>query len=148
MEWPEPAPARRTLILAIIVAVAIVIARAVSSARGDNAQLRAPNAKDVATLAGVAPATDTTNATAPVPPPFAVADSMGGHSGKVRFRTLTRASATTLSGFIDAAHANYQLKDNAAIYQQSSGFKPVPFAQMGLRKPNANVKRYSAADKF
>ena len=100
MEWLESALARRSLILAIIVVVAIVIARAVSSARGDSDQLRAPNAKDVATLAGVAPAKDTTNATTPVLVPFAVADSMGGHSGKLRFRTLTRASAATLSGFI------------------------------------------------
>ena len=98
MEWLESRVARRTLILALIVAVAIVIARAVSSARGDSDELRAPNAKDVASLAGVPPAKDTANVTPLVP--FAVADSMGGHSGTVRFRTLTRASAATLAGFI------------------------------------------------
>jgi len=98
MEWLESRLARRTLILALIVVVAMVIARAVSSARGDSDALRAPNAKDVATLAGVAPAKDTANVTPLVP--FAVADSMGGHSGTVRFRTLTRASAATLAGFI------------------------------------------------
>ena len=99
MKWLESAPARRALILATIVAVAIGIMRAVSSARGDSDELRAPNANDVAALAGVAPATDTASGAAPLVP-FAVADSMGGHSGKVRFRTLTRASAATLAGFI------------------------------------------------
>ena len=47
MEWLESPRARRTIILAIIVVVAIVIARAVSSARGDSDELRAPNARDV-----------------------------------------------------------------------------------------------------
>ena len=98
MEWLESPLARRTLLLAVVVGLAIVVARAVSSARGDGDTLRAPKAADVATLAGVGPAPDTSDAVALVP--FAVADSMAGHSGKVRFRTLTRASAATLTGFI------------------------------------------------
>lgn len=98
MEWLESPLARRTLLVAVVVGLAIVVARAASSARGDGDALRAPNAADVAKLAGVARAPDTSDAVTLVP--FAVADSMGGHSGKVHFRTLTRASAATLGGFI------------------------------------------------
>jgi len=131
MEWLESALARRTLILAIIVVVAIVIARAVSSARGDSDELRAPNAKDVATLAGVAPAKDTSNAAAAVLMPFAVADSMGGHSGKVRFRTLTRASAATLAGFITTFGEN--AIRSPGVYPVAANGTKTPFAFIVLR---------------
>ena len=129
MEWLESPLARRTLILAIIVVVGVVIARAVSSARGDSDQLRAPNAQDVATLAGVAPAKDTTSA-----PPlvaFAVADSMGGHSGKVRFRTLTRASAATLAGFI-ATFGENAIR-SPGVYPVAANGTKTPFTFIVLR---------------
>jgi len=129
MERLESPLARRTFILAIIVVVAIVIARAVSSARGDSDELRAPNAQDVATLAGVAPAKDTTNAAPLVP--FAVADSMGGHSAKVRFRTLTRASAATLAGFI-ATFGETAIR-SPGVYPVAANGTKTPFTFIVLR---------------
>ena len=99
MGWTESRAARRLLAVVIAAGVTVGIARAVSSARGDADELRAPNAEDVNALAGIAATGDTTNVAALTP--FAVADSMFGRSGKVRFRTLTRALAATLPGFID-----------------------------------------------
>ena len=131
MEWLESALARRTLILAIIAGVAMIIARAVSSARGDSDELRAPNAKDVAALAGVAPAKDTTSATAADLAPFAVADSMGGRSGKVRFRTLTRASAATLDGFI-ATFGESAIR-SPGVYPVAANGTKTPFTFIVLR---------------
>ena len=129
MEWLESPLARRTLFLAIIAVVAIVIARAVSSARGDSDELRAPDARDVATLAGVAPPKDTTNAVPLVP--FAVADSMGGHSGKVRFRTLTRASAAALAGFI-ATFGESAIR-SPGVYPVAANGTKTPFTFIVLR---------------
>src|ERR687883_201076 len=100
MEWLESRIVRRVLAVAIAVGVAIGIARVVSSARGDADGLRAPDAGDVAELAGVAPRADTTNLAALRP--FAVAETMSAHSGRVDFRPLPRATAATLAGFIDA----------------------------------------------
>ena len=91
---------RRLIAFAIAAGIAVGIGFAVSSSRGDADELRAPDADDVAALAGTAIPPDATNVATLAP--FAVADSMFGHSGKLRFRTLTRASAATLPGFIAA----------------------------------------------
>lgn len=89
---------RRVLALVAAVIVVASIARAVSSARGDADLLRAPDSGAVDALAGFSAMPDTTNvATLPA---FAVADTMFGQSGKLRFRTLTRVSAIALPGFI------------------------------------------------
>jgi hypothetical protein len=101
MEWLERRSVKVVLALVIAISAVLGIARVVSSARGDADVLRAPDSDDVAALAGTdAPPPDTTNVATLAP--FAVADTMFGRSGKVRFRTLTRASAATLGGFIKA----------------------------------------------
>ena len=98
MDWLRSRSAKRALTLVIAVGVVAGIARVVSSARGDVDALRAPDSEDVAALSGIDAAPDTTNLE--TLSPFAVPDTMFGRSGKVRFRTLTRAAAATLTGFI------------------------------------------------
>jgi hypothetical protein len=129
MEWLESPLARRTLAVTVVVGLAIAIARAVSSARGQGDELRAPDADDVASLAGVASARDTTNAVPLVP--FAVADSMAGHSGKVRFRTLTRASAATLAGFIGTF--GERAIRSPGVYRVAANGTKTPFTFIVLR---------------
>jgi hypothetical protein len=100
MGWPQQRFVSRVLALVIVVGVVLGVARIVSSARSQADDLRAPDSDDVAALAGVPVPPDTTNVAALSA--FAVADTMFGRSGKVRFRTLTRATAATLPGFIGA----------------------------------------------
>jgi len=91
--------ARRIVVLGAAAATLLVIARIVASAReGD--ELRAPDETDIAELAGVPYTPDTTDVA--TLRRFAIADTMFGRSGKVRFRTLTRAGAVALPGFIAA----------------------------------------------
>jgi hypothetical protein len=99
MSCLSSAGGKRVLALAVVTAVVVGIARVVSSARGDSDSLRAPDAGDVAELAGVPIPPDTTNVA--TLSPFAVQDTMFGHSGQVRFRTLTRTTAAGLPGFIE-----------------------------------------------
>ena len=89
---------RRLVVAVVAVAVVILVARAVSLARNGADDLRAPDAEDVAELAGVPIAPDSVSVAKLTP--FTIADTMFGRSGKVRFRTLTRASAAELPGFI------------------------------------------------
>lgn len=97
MRSVESAIARRVLVVAVAILVIAGIARAISAARGDADVLQAPDSDAVDALAGVAARPDSTIATLP---PFTIADSMFGRSTKLRFRTLTRANAVTLPGFI------------------------------------------------
>ena len=90
--------ARRLLILGVVAAITFAIVRIVLSARARADDLRAPDSETVDALAGVAAPADTSPAAKLRP--FAVADSLFGRSGKVRFKTLTRVGALTLPGFI------------------------------------------------
>lgn len=96
--WLSSSFAKRLLTLVIVAGAVIGIARVVSSIRGEADVLRDPDAEDVAALSGVPVPPDTTNVA--TLSPFAVADTMFGRSGEVRFRTLTRTTATSLPGFI------------------------------------------------
>ena len=90
--------ARRLLILGVVAAITFAIVRIVLSARARADDLRAPDSETVDALAGVAAPADTSPAAKLHP--FAVADSLFGRSGKVRFKTLTRVGALALPGFI------------------------------------------------
>lgn len=129
MEWLDSPWARRLLALAIIAGLAGGIAQVVSYARGQGDELRAPDAADVAALAGVPITPNTTNVATLAP--FAVADTMFGRSGKVRFRTLTRAAAAALPGFI-AAYGEGALR-SPAVYQVAANGTKTPFAFIVLR---------------
>jgi hypothetical protein len=72
--------------------------RAVASARSEADLLRPPDSASVDALAGVTAMEDTTDVGALSP--FPVADTLFGRSGKLRFRTLTRASAIALPQFM------------------------------------------------
>ena len=90
---------RWLLVLAGAVLVIAGVVRAITSARGDADLLRPPDSAAIDELAGISAAPDTTDvATLSA---FPVADSMFGRSGKLRFRTLTRASAVTLPKFLE-----------------------------------------------
>src|SRR5688572_15054907 len=89
---------KRVLILAAGVVVVAGIARAVTSAREQADLLRAPDDVAIDSLAGV---TSPRDSDAQPLRRFPVADSMFGHSGRVRFRTLTRTSAIALPEFIE-----------------------------------------------
>jgi hypothetical protein len=121
--------AKRVLALAVVATVVVSIARVVSSMRADADVLRTPDANDVAELAGVAIPADTTDVATLAP--FAVADSMFGRSGKVRFRTLTRTTAAGLPGFIG------QFGESAirspAVHQVAANGTKTSFAFVVLR---------------
>jgi hypothetical protein len=129
MGWPASDVGKRVLALAVATAVVVGIARVVSSVRGNADDLRAPDAEDVAELAGVPIPPDTTDVT--TLRPFAVADTMFGRSGKVRFRTLTRTTGATLPGFIK------QFGENAirtpAVHQVAANGTKTSFAFIVLR---------------
>jgi hypothetical protein len=129
MGWLQSPLVRRLILVAIVVGVVIAVARVVLSARGDGDNLRAPDEEDVAELAGVPIAPETTNVA--TLPPFTVADTMFGRSGKVRFRTLTRASAASLPGFIDA-YGERAIR-TPATRQVAVNAGKVPFALIVLR---------------
>jgi len=127
MEWSRVAG--QVLVGVVVIGVALGIGRAVMSARGEGDDLRAPAEEDVAALAGVPIAPETTNVA--TLPPFTVADTMFGRSGKVRFRTLTRASAATLPGFIDA-YGERAIR-TPAVHHVAVNAGKVPFAVIVLR---------------
>ena len=129
MDWLGSSTVKRVLALAVVVVIVIGIARVVSSARGEADLLRAPDKNDVAELAGVAASEDGTNVDALSP--FAMADTMFGHSGQVRFRTLTRASAALLPGFI--AKYGEQAIRTPAVHQVAANGTRTSFALIVLR---------------
>jgi hypothetical protein len=119
---------RRIVVLGVAAAILLVIARIVASAReGD--ELRAPDESDIAELAGVPYTPDTTNVE--TLRPFAIADTMFGRSGKVRFRTLTRASAVALPGFI-AAFGEDAVRE-PGVHHVAANATKTPFALVVLR---------------
>ena len=118
---------RRIVVLGVAAAILTGIARLVASARGDD--LRAPDESDIAELAGVSYTPDTTDVA--TLRPFTVPDTMFGHSGKVRFRTLTRAGAVELPGFI-AAFGEDAVRA-PAVHQVAANGTKTPFALIVLR---------------
>jgi hypothetical protein len=129
MEWLDSPWARRLISLAIVAGLVFGIVRVVSYARGQGDELRAPDAEDIAALAGVPITPDTTNVATLTP--FAVADSMFGRSGKLQFRTLTRAAASALPGFIET-YGEGALRSPAVYLVAANGTK-TPFAFIVLR---------------
>ncbi|HUQ80384.1 MAG TPA: D-Ala-D-Ala carboxypeptidase family metallohydrolase [Gemmatimonadaceae bacterium] len=122
---------KRVIIAAIVgIVVIAAIVRAVTSARGDADSLRAPDSDAVTALSGVAAPAETT-AAAPALPPFAVADSFFGRSGKLRFRTLTRVAAIALPGFI-AAYGENAIR-TPAVHRVAANGSPTPFAFVVMR---------------
>jgi hypothetical protein len=97
-----PAPAssipRRVLIVGVIATIIFGITRLIVSARARADELRPPDSETVAILSGVATPPDSIEIAKLQP--FTIADSLFGHSGKVRFKTLTRVGAIALPGFI------------------------------------------------
>ena len=120
---------RRLIALAAVAIVLVRIVRAISSARGEADVLRAPDSAAVNALAGVsAPREKPAVVTLP---PFGVADTMFGRSGKLRFRTLTRVSAIALPGFI-ATYGEDAIR-TPAVHQVAANGTPTPFAYIVLR---------------
>src|SRR6187402_466931 len=93
---------RRLIALTVGAIVVVGIVRAVSSARGEADDLRAPDRAAVDALAGVAAKPESLAALRS----FGVADTLFGRSGRLRFRTLTRVSAIALPGFISTYGEN------------------------------------------
>jgi hypothetical protein len=129
MRWLGSPFARRALVLIAVIAITAGIVRAVSRTHDDVDGLRAPDADDVAALAGVDIPPDTTDIA--LLPRFAVADTMLGRSGKVRFRTLTRAAAAELPGFI-ATFGEDALR-KPAVHQVAANGTQTPFAFIVMR---------------
>jgi hypothetical protein len=123
---------RRLVALTTGVVVIAGIARAVTSARGEADLLRAPDAEVVDALAGVAPPSGANGANdAATLPAFAVADSMFGQSGQLRFRTLTRVAAIALPGFIDTY--GEQAIRTPAVHRVAAERSGTPFTFVVLR---------------
>ena len=129
MSWLRSGVAKRVLALTVATIVVVGVARVVSSARGDADLFRAPDADDVAALAGVPIPPDTTDVATLAA--FAVADTMFGRSGKVRFRTLTRTTAAALPGFI-TAYGEKAIR-TPAVHQVAANGTTTPFAYIVLR---------------
>jgi hypothetical protein len=129
MQWLGSPTGRRAIALVVVIVVIAGIARAVSSARGDADVLRAPESDAVAALAGVSAPADTTSAA--TLSPFAVADTMFGQSGKLRFRTLTRVAAIALPGFIKTY--GEQAIRAPAVHQVAANGSEIAFAFIVLR---------------
>jgi hypothetical protein len=129
MERLQSRVMRRVLTAVIAVAVAVGIGRAVMSARGDANALRAPDSDDITALAGIDAPPDTTNVA--TLSPFAVADTMFGRSGKVRFRTLTRAAASAVPGFI-TTYGERAIR-TPAVHQVAANGTTTAFAFIVLR---------------
>lgn len=129
MEWLGSSFGRRAIALVLVIVVIAGIARAVSSARGDADVLRAPESDAVAALAGVSAPADTTSVA--TLSPFAVADTMFGQSGKLRFRTLTRVAAIALPGFIKTY--GEQAIRAPAVHQVAANGSEIAFAFIVLR---------------
>ena len=129
MEWLGSSTGRRVIALVVGIVALAGIARAVSSARADADLLRAPERDAVDALAGTSAPSDTTSV--PSLSPFAVADSMFGQSGKLRFRTLTRVAAIALPGFIKTY--GEQAIRTPAVHHVAANGGPTPFAFIVLR---------------
>jgi hypothetical protein len=41
-------------------------------------------------------------------------------------------------GFVDAAKGNYQLRADSEVFKRLTGFKPIPFDQIGPRPPETS----------
>ena len=129
MPGPSSSTIRRLIALAVVAVVTVGIVRAVSSARGDVDDLRAPDRAAIDALAGVAAKPETTSA-APLRP-FGVADSLFGRSGRLRFRTLTRVSAIALPGFI-TTYGEDAIR-TPAVHRVAANGTETPFAYIVLR---------------
>jgi hypothetical protein len=129
VSWLASPLARRVIAVAVVIVVAIGVTRVVSSLRGNADDLRAPDDEDVTALAGVSAFADTTSAASL--PPFAVADTMFGRSGKLRFRTLTRAAAADLHGFI--AKFGEGANRAPAVFRVAANGTQTPFAFIVMR---------------
>ena len=62
--------------------------------------------------------------------------SLSGKPDELKFSKAQTPLKITIAeaGFEDAAHLNFQLKTGSPIFQNLPGFKPVPFAQIGLQR--------------
>jgi len=129
MRWLESPALRRVLVVAASLVVVAGITRAVTSARGEAELLRAPEQGVIDSIAGVAPTIDSVSA--PPLAAFPVPDSMFGHSGRLRFHTLTRSSAITLPDFI-ARFGEQAIRTPAVHLVASNGSGPA-FAFVVLR---------------
>jgi hypothetical protein len=129
MQWLGSPTGRRAIAVVVVIVVIAGIARAVSSARGDADVLRAPESDAVAALAGVSAPAETTSSA--MLSPFAVADTMFGQSGKLRFRTLTRVAAIALPGFIKTY--GEQAIRAPAVHQVAANGSEIAFAFIVLR---------------
>jgi len=54
------------------------------------------------------------------------------HIDKKYMRIADNLIAEEDPGFVDAAHMNFQLRDDSIVYQKISGFKQIPFEKIGL----------------
>jgi len=135
---PEPIrDAKRTrlrgklllLVTALIVAV-IAVARGVSMARGGADDLQAPDRNAVDALAGVTSSPDSAVNAAPKLREFVIHDSLFGHSGKLRFKTLTRVSAIALPKFIET-YGEEAIRRPGVHHVAANG--SAPFALVVLR---------------
>ena len=120
---------KRLIAFAVGAIVVGGIVRAVSSARGEADDLRAPDRAAVDALAGVTPPPDT--ATTAALRPFGVADTLFGRSGRLRFRTLTRVSAIALPGFI-TTYGEDAIRTPAVHHVRANGTQ-TPFAYIVMR---------------
>lgn len=121
---------KRVVILVAAIVIAAAIARAVTVARGNADALRAPDSEAVDALAGVAAKPDTAPPAIALPP-FAVADTFFGKSGKLRFRTLTRVAAIALPGFI-ASYGENAIR-TPAVHQVAANGSTTGFAFIVMR---------------
>ena len=126
---PTPLRGKLLILAAAVVIAAVAVARSVSSARGGADDLRAPDRDAVDALAGVTSRPDTASDAAKLRA-FAVHDSLFGHSGQLRFKTLTRVSAIALPGFI-TTYGEDAIRTPAAHHVAANG--SVPFALVVLR---------------
>jgi len=119
-------------VIALIVAIVVIagIVRAVTAARGNADNLRAPDSDAVDALAGVAARPDTAASVAALPP-FAVADTFFGKSGKLRFRTLTRVAAIALPDFM-AKYGESAIR-TPAVHEVAANGSATRFAFVVLR---------------
>lgn len=54
--------------------------------------------------------------------------------GNWELEPATNWSTNNDPGFLDLARGNYRLRDDAEVFKKLSGFKPIPFEQMGLQR--------------
>ena len=119
----------KLVLLAVGTIAVIGVVRAVSAARGGADDLREPDSDAVAALAGV-PSEPDTPADSVALDPFDVPDSLFGYSKQLRFKTLTRTTASTLPGFI-AKYGERAIRTPAMHHVNADGSGP--FALIVLR---------------